>query len=96
MQHMTPADAHRITATPACALEGIRVLDLSRVLAGPYCAQTLGDQGALVIKVEPPQGDATRLPGPPYVGRDAAFFFSVNRNEQAIALGLNLPAARQP
>ncbi len=48
------------------ALEGLKVVDLSRVLGGPYCAQMLADHGAEVIKVEPPQGDETRLWGPPF------------------------------
>lgn len=79
---------------PLQALNGLRVLDLSRVLAGPYCAQMLGDQGASVLKIEPPQGDETRLLGPPFVGDDAAYFKSINRNKQAIALDLNHPEAR--
>ena len=76
------------------ALAGLRVLDLSRVLAGPYCAQMLGDQGASVLKIEPPQGDETRLLGPPFVGDDAAYYMSINRNKQAISLDLNNEAAR--
>ncbi|MBV8392929.1 MAG: CoA transferase, partial [Alphaproteobacteria bacterium] len=48
------------------ALEGLKVIDLSRVLGGPYCGQMLADHGAEVIKVEPPQGDETRLWGPPF------------------------------
>ena len=78
----------------AGALAGLRVLDLSRVLAGPYCAQMLGDQGASVLKIEPPQGDETRLLGPPFVGDDAAYYLSINRNKQAISLDLNNEAAR--
>ena len=78
----------------AGALAGLRVLDLSRVLAGPYCAQMLGDQGASVLKIEPPQGDETRLLGPPFVGDDAAYFMSINRNKQAISLDLNHAEAR--
>ena len=76
------------------ALAGLRVLDLSRVLAGPYCTQMLGDQGASVLKIEPPQGDETRLFGPPFVGDDAAYFMSINRNKQAISLDLNHAEAR--
>ena len=79
---------------PRQALAGLRVLDLSRVLAGPYCAQMLGDQGASVLKIEPPQGDETRLLGPPFVGDDAAYYLSINRNKQAISLDLNNEAAR--
>ena len=77
------------------ALAGIRVLDLSRVLAGPYCAQMLGDQGASVLKIEPPQGDETRVLGPPFVDGTAAYFLSLNRNKQAIALDLSTAAARE-
>ena len=87
----TPVDA---SSHSQPALAGLRVLDLSRVLAGPYCAQMLGDQGASVLKIEPPQGDETRLLGPPFVGDDAAYFMSINRNKQAIALDLNQPGAR--
>ena len=80
---------------PASALAGLRILDLSRVLAGPYCAQMLGDQGASVLKIEPPQGDETRTLGPPFVGDTAAYFLSINRNKQSIALDLNHAAARE-
>lgn len=70
-------------------LEGIRVLDLSRVLAGPLATMVLGDLGADVIKVERPgSGDDTRQWGPPFVGGDAAYFLSVNRNKRSIAVDL--------
>lgn len=80
-------------------LAGIRVLDLSRVLAGPFCAQTLADLGADVIKVERPgTGDDTRAWGPPYVrdtqGRDtseSAYFTSTNRNKRSIAIDIATP-----
>ncbi len=75
------------------ALSGIRVLDLSRVLAGPWCAQTLADLGAEVIKVEKPcGGDDTRAWGPPWFesspgqGRESAYFLSANRNKKSIAV----------
>lgn len=71
------------------ALDGIRVLDLSRVLAGPYCAQLLGDYGADVIKVEQPGiGDPTRQWGPPWVGEQSAYFLSANRNKRSLTLNL--------
>ena len=77
------------------ALEGLKVIDLSRVLGGPYCAQMLADHGADVIKVEPPQGDETRLWGPPF-DKDgiSAYFAGINRNKRTIALDLGKPDGR--
>ncbi len=77
------------------ALDGIKVLDLTRVLAGPLCAMTLGDMGADVIKVEPPNGDDTRAWGPPHVGGEAAYFLGVNRNKRSVRLDLMKPEARE-
>lgn len=72
------------------------VLDLSRVLAGPYCTMQLGDLGARVIKVEQPgRGDDTRAWGPPFVAGESAYFLSVNRNKESLALDLKHPAARR-
>jgi crotonobetainyl-CoA:carnitine CoA-transferase CaiB-like acyl-CoA transferase len=84
------------------ALQGLRVLDLSRVLAGPWAAQTLGDLGAEVIKVERPgSGDDTRLWGPPFLSygsdgqtRDAAYYFCANRNKRSIAIDIASPAGQ--
>src|SRR5258708_21445395 len=76
------------------ALAGIKVIDLSRVLGGPYCTQMLGDHGAEVIKVEPPQGDETRSWGPPFQGHAASHFIRVNRNQRGIALHLPNPPRR--
>lgn len=71
------------------ALDGIRVLDLSRVLAGPYCSMLLGDLGAEVIKVERPgRGDETRGWGPPFLGEESAYYLSVNRNKRGVAIDL--------
>ena len=71
------------------ALEGIRVLDLSRVLAGPYCTMLLGDYGADVIKIEiPGRGDDTRQWGPPWFGTESAYYLSVNRNKRSLTLNL--------
>ena len=76
------------------ALEGLKVIDLSRVLGGPYCTQILGDHGADVIKVEPPQGDETRGWGPPFMGGSSAYFQAINRNKRGICLDLKLLEAR--
>ncbi len=79
-------------------LAGIRVIDCSTVLAGPYCTMLLGDLGAEVIKVEPPEGDATRGWGPPWVEprdptgpRTAAYYLAVNRNKRGLRLDLRSP-----
>ena len=72
----------------AC-LSGIRVVDFSRILAGPVCTMTLGDQGADVIKVERPEtGDDTRGWGPPFVGNQSAYFLCCNRNKRSVAVDL--------
>lgn len=70
------------------ALEGIKVIDLSRVLGGPLCGQILADHGADVIKIEPPQGDETRDWGPPFRDGQSAYFSGVNRNKRSLALDL--------
>jgi crotonobetainyl-CoA:carnitine CoA-transferase CaiB-like acyl-CoA transferase len=67
-------------------LQGIRVLDLSRVLAGPYCTMVLGDLGADVIKVESPEGDETRSWGPPFTDGESAYYLCVNRNKRSIVV----------
>ena len=73
-------------------LEGVRILDLSRVLAGPYATMVLGDLGAEVIKVEHPErGDDTRHWGPPFTGGESAYFLSVNRNKRSISADLKEP-----
>jgi len=81
------------TASVTGALKGLKVIDLTRVLGGPYCTMILADHGADVIKIEPPQGDETRDWGPPFLNDDpasdmAAYFMGVNRNKRS--LGLNL------
>jgi succinate--hydroxymethylglutarate CoA-transferase len=71
------------------ALEGVRVLDLTRILAGPLCTQMLGDMGADVIKVEPVgSGDDTRTWGPPFAAGESAYFLGVNRNKRSITLNM--------
>jgi crotonobetainyl-CoA:carnitine CoA-transferase CaiB-like acyl-CoA transferase len=77
-------------------LRGVRVLDLSRVLAGPYCTMVLADLGADVIKVERPQGgDETRTWGPPFAAGEAAYFLAVNRGKRSVAIDLGDPAGRE-
>jgi crotonobetainyl-CoA:carnitine CoA-transferase CaiB-like acyl-CoA transferase len=83
-------------ADPHSPLAGVRILDASRVLAGPFCGQLLGDLGAEVIKVERPgAGDETRAWGPPFVGDQSAYFLSCNRNKRAIALDLGNDEGRR-
>ena len=78
------------------ALDGIRVIDLSRVLAGPLCTMNLADFGADVIKIEQPgRGDETRAWGPPFLGGESAYFLSVNRNKRSITLNLKEERGRQ-
>src|SRR5437870_5027608 len=82
--------------TPRGPLSGIRVLDASRVLAGPFCGQLLGDLGADVIKVERPGGgDETRAWGPPFAGEYSAYYLSCNRNKRGITLDLAQAAGLQ-
>jgi len=77
------------------ALAGLKVIDLSRVLAGPLCTQTMGDLGAEVIKVERPgEGDDTRNWGPPYAGPLSAYFVGVNRNKRSLTLDLGAAEGR--
>src|SRR5688572_6315594 len=68
-------------------LSGLTVLDLTRVLSGPYCTMLLADMGARVIKVEQPgRGDDTRAWGPPFVGTESAYFLGTNRNKESVTL----------
>ena len=77
------------------ALTGIKVLDLSRVLAGPWCAMTLADLGAEVIKVESFNGDDTRGMGPPFIGNISAYFSCANRNKRSICIDLHKPESAE-
>jgi formyl-CoA transferase/CoA:oxalate CoA-transferase len=75
-------------------LQGLTVLDFTRVLSGPYCTMQLADMGARVIKIEQPaRGDDTRAWGPPFVHGESAYFLSINRNKESLTLDLKNPAA---
>jgi succinate--hydroxymethylglutarate CoA-transferase len=77
-------------------LAGMRVVDLTRILAGPLCTMMLGDMGADVIKVEPPdKGDDTRGWGPPFIAGEAAYFIGVNRNKRSLTLNMAVPAGQK-
>ena len=73
-------------------LAGLRVLDMTQVLSGPFGTQILGDLGAEVIKLEPPQGDLARAMQPHFVGADSVYFISLNRNKKSVAVDLKTPA----
>lgn len=78
------------------ALHGLKVIDLSRVLGGPYCTQLLADHGADVLKIEPPQGDETRGWGPPFdPAGTASYFYGLNRNKRGAVMDLNDPQQRE-
>jgi crotonobetainyl-CoA:carnitine CoA-transferase CaiB-like acyl-CoA transferase len=80
---------------PAGPLDGLTVLDLTRVLSGPYCTMLLADMGARIIKIEQPgRGDETRAWGPPFVAGESAYFLSINRNKESVTLDFKQPAAR--
>ncbi|HVX74883.1 MAG TPA: CoA transferase [Bradyrhizobium sp.] len=88
-----------MSALPVGALDGVRVVDLTHFLAGPYCTQMLADQGADVIKIEPIDGDSTRGFGPFHpedkLRAFAGYFASVNRNKRSVSLNLKSPEARE-
>src|ERR1700688_976109 len=76
-------------------LDGVTVLDLTRVLSGPYCTMLLADMGARVIKVEQPgKGDDTRAWGPPFLQGESAYFLSINRNKESVTLDFKQPLGR--
>src|SRR5688572_19633222 len=80
---------------PPGPLAGLTILDLTRVLSGPYCTMLLADMGARVIKVEHPgRGDDTRAWGPPFVGAESAYFLSINRNKESVTLDFKSPEGR--
>ena len=73
-------------------LDGVRVVDLTRALAGPYCTMVLGDLGAEVLKIEQPgTGDETRGWGPPFIADQSGYFISINRNKRSMTLDLKSP-----
>ena len=77
-------------------LDGLLVVDLTRALAGPFCAMTLGDLGADVVKIEEPGvGDDSRHWGPPFAGGESAYFLSCNRNKRSVALNLKSEEGRE-
>ncbi|NXA52533.1 SUCHY transferase, partial [Nothocercus julius] len=77
-------------------LDGVKILDLTRVLAGPFATMNLGDLGAEVIKVERPgAGDDTRAWGPPFAGTESVYYLSVNRNKKSIAVNMKDPKGAQ-
>jgi crotonobetainyl-CoA:carnitine CoA-transferase CaiB-like acyl-CoA transferase len=83
------------SSSASAPVAGVRVADLSRVLAGPYCTMVLADLGADVVKVERPEGgDETRSWGPPFTGGEAAYYLSVNRGKRSCALDLSQPEGR--
>ena len=87
-----PNDVSEVTQTP---LSDLKVIDLSRILAGPLCAMLLGDLGAEVIKVErPDRGDDTRAWGPPFAGGESAYYLHVNRNKRSLTLNLDGPSGK--
>ena len=93
---MSSADANPDAFGGAGPLAGLRVIDLTRVLSGPFCTMTLGDMGAEVIKVEHPTGgDDTRSFAPPYQGDQSAYFLSVNRNKKSLTLNLKDDTAKE-
>jgi crotonobetainyl-CoA:carnitine CoA-transferase CaiB-like acyl-CoA transferase len=76
-------------------LDGLTVVDLTRVLSGPYCTMLLADMGARVVKIERPgTGDDTRAWGPPFVGGESSYFLSINRNKESVALDFKEPRGR--
>jgi crotonobetainyl-CoA:carnitine CoA-transferase CaiB-like acyl-CoA transferase len=84
-----------VSETPSLPLSGVTVIDFTRILAGPYCTMLLGDLGAEVLKIEPPQGDDSRHWGPPFAGGESAYFLAVNRNKKSLSLDLKTDDGRR-
>jgi formyl-CoA transferase len=95
MAQMVTGTRSEARADDGGALAGIKVVDLSRVLGGPFATQLLGDHGAEIIKLEPPQGDEVRDWGPPFHEDDASYFIGINRNKRSVGLDLAKPEGRE-
>jgi crotonobetainyl-CoA:carnitine CoA-transferase CaiB-like acyl-CoA transferase len=95
MTDALPISEGKGLAKSAGALAGLKVIDLTRVLGGPYCTMILSDHGAEVIKLEPPLGDEVRDWGPPFHEGDASYFIGVNRNKKSVGLDLSKPEGVQ-
>lgn len=91
MQKPLDIKSAKPTSSPLGALNDVKVIDLTRVLGGPYATMILADHGASVVKIEPPQGDETRAWGPPFLEReqDASYYLGVNRNKRSLAIDLS-------
>src|SRR3954470_17919398 len=76
-------------------LRGIRVLDLTQFLSGPFAPQIFPDLGAEIIKLEPPQGDPIRVVPPHFVGEDSVYYLCINRNKRCVAVDMKMEAGRE-
>lgn len=95
MNDIRPIAEGKALAQGPGALSGVKIIDLTRVLGGPYCTMVLSDHGADVAKLEPPQGDETREWGPPFdEAGDASYYLGINRNKKSVGLDLSKPAGR--
>jgi CoA:oxalate CoA-transferase len=92
LPHHDEPEHARMTNPGGAPLAGLRVLDLTQFLSGPYCTQMLADLGAQVIKVEAPQGDLSRIIPPNFIGDDSVYYVSINRNKHSIAIDMKLAA----
>src|ERR1700720_4668510 len=96
VNHAPPMAEDKASTQGPGVLAGLKVIDLTRGLGGPYCTMVLSDHGAEVIKLEPPRGDETREWGPPFDDAgDASYFIGINRNKKSVGLDLSKPAGRE-